>query len=250
MSKKISIKQSIKNLIPFFLIKALNRIGIIKHYIPPVKKISFGDFKSVVPFSKQFGYDRGGAIDRYYIESFLKSESGKIKGTVLEIGDNYYTQLFGGSQVEKSEILHIDESNPSATIIADISNAPHINDNSFDCIILTQTLHLIYNYKEALQTCHRILKPGGTLLLTVPGITPIDYGEWNNTWYYSFTDKAMVKMMKEIFANSEININVYGNVFVATCFLYGLGLNEIPKDKLDYIDPQYQVIISVKATKL
>ncbi len=79
---------------------------------------------------------------------------------MLEIGDNEYTLKFGKSSVTKSEILHVKEKNPNATIIGDISYAPQISDNSFDCIVLTQTLHLIYDFKQALATCYRILKPG------------------------------------------------------------------------------------------
>ena len=56
--------------------------------------------------------------------------------------------------------------------------------------------------------------------------------------------------MEEVFTNGTIDINVYGNVFVASCFLFGMGIGEVPKEKLDYMDPQYQVIISVKTIKI
>nr|MDQ6890483.1 methyltransferase domain-containing protein [Bacteroidota bacterium] len=124
-----------------------------------------------------------------------------------------------------------------------------IPDNTFDAIILTQTLHLIYDFKAALSTCHRILKPGGTLLLTVPGITPIDRGEWNKTWYWSFTDKALKKLIPETFPSGDSEIQSFGNVFIATAFLYGMGIGEVEKSKLDVHDPAFQVIITVKATK-
>lgn len=213
------------------------------------RKVNTGDLDRLTPLSKEFGFDRGGAIDRYYIENFLRKEAAHIKGRVLEIGDNAYTMCFGGENVVQSDILHVNESNKSATIIGDISNAPQIPDNAFDCIVLTQTLHLIYDFKEALQTCYRILKPGGCLLLTVPGITPIDHDEWKETWYWSFTDKAMKKVMAETFPGGDIEVNAYGNVFVATAFLYGMGLPEVPVEKLDYYDQHFQVIISVKAIK-
>lgn len=216
---------------------------------PAVGKVKFGDFERHTPFSTQFGYDRGGPVDRYYIENFLGQAAPLVKGRVLEIGDNAYTLHYGGDQVTQSDILHVDDSNPQATLVGDISNAPHIPDNTFDCIILTQTLHLIYHFKEALHTCFRILKPGGTLLLTVPGITPIDHGEWKETWYWSFTDKSMKRLLEETFPGGDLEVYPFGNVFAATAFLYGLGLPEVPGDHLDYNDFQYQVIITVKATK-
>lgn len=211
--------------------------------------VKLGDFNRTTPFSTQFGYDRGGPVDRFYIENFLEREALSVRGRALEIGDNAYTMLYGGDRITKSDILHVDDSNPNATLVGDISNAPDLPDNTFDCIILTQTLHLIYNFKDALRTCHRILKPGGTLLLTVPGITPIDHGEWKDTWYWAFTDKAMQRLMEETFPDSEIEVHPFGNVFTATAFLYGMGLPEVPSDKLSYNDPHYQVIITVKATK-
>jgi ubiquinone/menaquinone biosynthesis C-methylase UbiE len=135
------------------------------------------------------------------------------------------------------------------TFIGDLTNAPQIPSDSFDCIILTQTLHLIYDFKAALHTCYRMLKPGGTLLLTVPGITHIDKDEWKEYWLWAFTNKSMEKIFQETFPKANVDIQTYGNVYVASAFLYGLGLPEVRKDFLDKHDPSYQVIISVKATK-
>lgn len=243
------MKSKVKRLAPAFSLRLLHKLGLFRRFVPPAGKVDFGDFNRNTPFSKMFGYDRGGPVDRYYIEGFLSKESGNIKGRVLEIGDNEYTLRFGGSKIAQSDILHIDDSNPAATFIGDISNAPHLPDNAFNCIILTQTLHLIYDFKEALKTCHRILMPGGTLLLTVPGITPIDHGEWKSIWYWSFTDKAMTKVMEETFPQSKVVVNTYGNVFAASAFLYGLGLTEIPQNRLDHHDPHFQVIVTVTAQK-
>jgi ubiquinone/menaquinone biosynthesis C-methylase UbiE len=143
----------------------------------------------------------------------------------------------------------VDATNPKATFIGDLSNAPQLPDNAFDCIVLTQTLHLIYDIKGALATCYRILKPGGALLLTSPGITPIDHGEWKKTWYWSFTDKALIKLFEESFPVSNVEVKTFGNVFVATAFLYGMGVTEVPQTSLDYHYPHFQVIITVKAVK-
>lgn len=201
------------------------------------------------PLSTEFGYDRGGPVDRYYIENFLQSQSVYIRGSVLEIGDNAYTLRFGGGRVEKSDVLHVDEHHPQATLTGDLSHLPHVPDNSFDCIILTQTLHLIYHYQDALKTCHRILRPGGRLLLTVPGITPIDHGEWEQSWFWSFTGRSVTRMLLELFPPEGIEIETHGNVLVASAFLYGRGLPELKKEQMDFRDPHYQVIIAAVAAK-
>ena len=220
-----------------------------KPKLPLVGKVNLGSLNRTQPFSSEFGYDRGGPIDRYYIENFLKESSPSIKGRVLEIGDNSYTLKFGGNKVTKSDILHIDDSNEQATFIGDLSNAPHIPSNTFDCIVLTQTLHLIYDFKGAIETCHRLLKQGGTLLITVPGISHIAQDEWGKYWLWSFTDASMQRIMGEHFAEDKISIKTYGNVLVASAFLYGMGLLEIKKEQLDQHDPHYQLTITVRAIK-
>jgi SAM-dependent methyltransferase len=214
-----------------------------------VGKVKPGDFERLTPFSFDFGFDRGGAIDRYYVEYFLNENKSAIKGRVLEIGDNDYTLRFGANAVLQSDILHIDEKHSKATFIGDLSDAPHVPSNSFDCIILTQTLHFIYDFRAALQTCYRILKPGGCLLLTAPGISHLDRGEWKEYWLYAFTDKSMKRLMHDVFHSESAEIRTYGNVYVAAAFLYGMGLPEFNKKYLSYNDPSYQVIISVKVIK-
>lgn len=247
-SYKMPLKKRLKKIIPNFVQRGLFRMGVMNHFIPSVGNIQTGDFNRVTPFSKEFGYDRGGPVDRYYIENFLQSNASAIKGHVLEIGDNEYTLGFGKSAVTKSDILHIDPSYTKATIIGDLSDAPQIADNTYDCIVLTQTLHLIYNYKAAVQTCYRVLKHGGVLLMTVPGITHIDQGEWKNNWLWAFTGASIKRLLSEVFP-SPAEVHTYGNVFIASAFLYGMGVKEVKKKQLDYNDPHYQVIITAKAIK-
>lgn len=242
------LKQLIVRSAPAFSLRWLNKAGLYKKYKPAVGSVSMNDMDRVTPFCNEFGYKRGGPIDRYYIENFLTAQKQFIKGRVLEIGDNEYTLKFG-SEVIQSDVLHVNASNPVATIIGDLTSAPQIPDNTFDCIILTQTLHLIYDYKAALQTIKRILKPRGILLMTSPGITPIDQSDWNETWYWSFTDKSIKKLLSESFTVDKIQVETFGNVYAATTFLFGMGLPEVSKEKLNHNDPQYQVIITAIAKK-
>lgn len=211
--------------------------------------VNLGHLNRVTPFSTQFGYDRGGPVDRYYIENFLEQHASLIKGRILEIGDNEYTLRYGGNKITQSDILHVDSSNPRATYVGDLCNLPQVASDSYDCIILTQTLHLIFEWSKALETCYRILKPGGVLLLTVPGISHIDQGEWNKNWLWSFTRASVERMLAGSFLPANIKIQTYGNVLAATAFLFGMGLPEVEKNKLDVVDPHYQVIIVASAFK-
>jgi glycosyltransferase involved in cell wall biosynthesis len=217
--------------------------------VPAIGKVNLGHLNRTTPFSTQFGYDRGGPVDRYFIEKFLVANASNILGRVLEIGDNEYTMKYGQLRVSKSEVLHIDSSNLKATIIGDLTNVPQLADESFDCIILTQTLQLIYNYKDAIATCFRILKPGGTLLITVPGISQIASDQWADNWCWSFTSFSITKSLQEFFAHDQVKVESFGNVLLATGFLYGMGIGEMKAQELEYNDPHYQLVISAIAVK-
>jgi glycosyltransferase involved in cell wall biosynthesis len=247
--KQLKLKATLKKILPERAKKYLSKKGHYRSYIPTPGNVKAGDLERSTPFSRNFGYDRGGPVDRYYIENFLTENKSIIKGRVLEIGDNAYTLQFGGNQIVKSDVLHVYQANETVTFVGDLTNGSNIPDDAFDCIILTQTLHLIYDFKAALHTCYRILKPGGSLLLTVPGITHIDSGEWREHWLWAFTDKAMQKIFSEVFPTGKADIKTYGNVYIATTFLYGMSLQEVNKELLNEHDPSYQVIISVKITK-
>lgn len=217
---------------------------------PPVGFVRFGSLKRLKPISNDWGFDRGRPIDRYYIENFLHAHREDIKNNVLEIGYNTYTKNYGGEKVTKSDVLHVKENNPGVTIIGDLSCGENIPSNQYNCIILTQTLQTIYDLESTVKTIFRILKPGGVLLATVPGICKISRYDMDNWGYYwSFTSVSVKKLFSKCFPEGNLSIESHGNVLAATALLYGLADREIAKSKLDYKDPDYEVIITLRAKK-
>jgi SAM-dependent methyltransferase len=218
-------------------------------YTPPVGGVRLGSLRRVTPLSREFGYDRGLPIDRYYIERFLSAHASDIRGHVLEIADDTYTRRFGGSRVTKSDVLHV-EGHPGATIVGDLTCADHIPSATFDCVILTQTLQFIYDVPAALHTVRRVLKPGGVVLATVPGITPIsryDLERWG--CYWAFTSLSVRRLFESVFSAGRISIEAQGNVLAASAFLYGMAAEELEQRELDACDPDYQVIITVRTVR-
>ncbi|MGV7223725.1 MAG: class I SAM-dependent methyltransferase [Nitrospinales bacterium] len=217
---------------------------------PPPGWVRMGNLRRVTPISHMFGYDRGRPIDRYYIEQFLARYADDIRGHVLESDDAAYTRTFGGDRVTHSDVLHKTDDNPRATIVADLTCADQIPSNTFDCIILTQVLLFIYDVRAAIKTLYRILKPGGVVLVTVPGITPICHPEMERYGqYWSFTSLSIKKMFEEFFPAGNTRVETYGNVLVANAFLYGLAVRELRQKELDYNDPGYELIITLRAEK-
>ena len=233
------------------LLRRLDRSRVIRRLLgltpsPARGRVRFGDLRRTRPVASDFGYARGGPVDRYYIESFLERHDTDVRGRVLEVGDDAYTRRFGGDRVERADVLHIDNVGGS-TYSGDISEGSFLPDDTFDCIILTQTLHLVYDFPAALRTIRRILRPGGVLLLTVPGISNMDSGEWGSSWYYSFTHLALQRMAEESLPGFDVEITSYGNVLAAVGFLHGLSVNELTRAELDDHHRPYSLIHALRA---
>lgn len=206
--------------------------------------------QSLVPVSRVFGFDRGTPIDRYYIEDFLARNAHLIRGRVLEIGDASYTRRFGGMRVTHSDVLHAETGNPKATIAGDLASGSGVPDAAFDCIILTQVLPFILDVRAALSTCRRALKSGGVVLATVPGISQIsryDMDRWGDYW--RFTDLSARRLFEEAFPKGPVEVASFGNVLVATRFLQGLAVEDLRAGDLEHNDPDYQLIITIKAER-
>jgi len=215
--------------------------------------VRFGSLRRLKPISRDWGDDRGGPIDRYYITSFLDRHREDVHGRVLEIAEDVYATWFGDDRVTKIDILEFRKGeHPRATFIGDLADAPQLPSDTFDCVILTQTLQLIYDLRAAVGTVHRILRPGGVVLVTVPGITPInrqDSESWGDSWCWSFTVLSTRKLFEEHFPADAIEVESFGNVLTASSFLYGLGRGELTRHELDYRDADYEMLIALRATK-
>jgi SAM-dependent methyltransferase len=181
----------------------------------------------------------------------LLANSKDIRGHVLEIGDDHYTRKFGGANVAQSDVLHVTTGNPKATIVADLTMDDVIPSGTFDCIIFTQTLQMIYDLRAALRTVYRILKPGAVLLATTHGISKIHRHENRDPWgeYWHFTTQSAHRVFAEIFGKNNIYVSAKGNVLSAIAFLHGLAADELGAQELEYVDPNYELLITIRAVK-
>lgn len=214
------------------------------------EKLLYKYLLNTLPVSRSFGFDRGLPIDRYYIEKFLSMNSSLIRGHVLEIAEPFYSKKFGKTGIDKISVLHVEETGFDGDITGDLATGKGIPEGVFDCFIQTQTLLCIYNFKEALANSVKLLKPGGVMLLTVPGISQIsrfDMDRWGHYW--SFTDLSTRMLLEELIPRENVTINTYGNVKAAAAFLYGLSCDDLRKDDLDFYDPDYQITITAVVRK-
>jgi SAM-dependent methyltransferase len=223
--------------------------GLRRRRRPRLGRVDLGDLTSTAPVSGDFGWRRGLPVDRHYVEQFLERHRADIRGRVLEVGDAAYSERFGGAAITRQDVLHVHADNPAATIVGDLSRPDVLPDGAFDCIVLTQTLHLVYDLRAAAAALHRALVPGGVLLLTVPGISQVDRGEWGADWFWSMTPAAVGRLLGDAFGSREVEVAGHGNVYAATTFLQGLALSEVDTRKLDVVDDAYPVIVTARAVR-
>lgn len=209
--------------------------------------------RRVTPYRIEFGQRRGQCIDRYYIEEFLASHRDVIRGRVAEFCDSEYISRFGGDQVVQVDVLDVNERNYDRTLTVDLAKPHEAPEALFDCIIATQVLLVIRDYRAAIRALHKMLKDGGVLLVTVPGISPLVTGDLiggaGDDWW-RFTRRSAEYEFGSVFGTGQVRAQTYGNVLTATAFLHGLVSEELKVEELAHHDPLYEVVIGIKATKV
>jgi FkbM family methyltransferase len=195
------------------------------------------------PLSRKFGLDIGHSIARHYIDEFIASHRDLIRGRVLEIGDNHYTRTFG-SNVTESFVLTADATAGDA-IEGDLASGRNVPSEFFDCFICTQTLQCIFEMEQALCNSVGCLAPGGTLLLTVSGISQIsryDFERWGEYWRY--TTEGIESLFRKIAPEADIKVSSRGNLAAAQAYLDGCPVERLSDDVLKIDDPDYQLIVT------
>jgi len=87
---------------------------------------------------------------------------------------------------------------PLVNVVASAGQLPFASD-SFDVVVCTQVLEYVARPQEAVAEMHRVLKAGGSLLLSVPSVFPRD----SDPEYWRFLPSG-VRMMLSGFTQVEI----------------------------------------------
>lgn len=198
------------------------------------------------PLSTRWGFDRGLPAHRYYINLFLREFAGDIRGRCLEFQDRTYLSQFAGPEVTAQDVIHIDDTNPDATVIGDITRPDTIPADTFDCIICTHVLHVIYDFNAALAGMHRMLKPGGVLLIAVPQVSMCDESA-GELW--RFTRLGLHQALSRCFGDRNVTTRAYGNSLVAAGELRGMVADEFTRSELHEHDPSFAIEACGRAMK-
>ena len=195
------------------------------------------------PLSDDHGLSRGTPLDRRYIEEFLSKHRDVIRGNVLELEDSTYTERFGDAS--GSEVLDIDQANSHATLIADLTQPGSLPVSAYDCIILTQTLHLLSEPAVCIENCNAALKPEGSLLLTAPALSRIS-PTYPNADFWRFTPNG-IRQLFEKHWTGPFTVSSFGNLRICIGFLIARTVEETPQDAFIVNDPRFPLTVAVHA---
>jgi SAM-dependent methyltransferase len=159
-----------------------------------------------------------------------------------------YTERFGGTRVTRADVLDIDPRNLRATIVADLGEPGSLPPNRFECIIFTQTLHLIPDMPVAMANVWQALRPGGVLLVTVPALGRHDTAEGFHHDRWRVTQTGLDWMLGAL-PSACWETTTFGNALTCAAFLYGLAAEEMQPAELEYADPQYPLIVGARAVR-
>lgn len=128
-----------------------------------------------------------------------------ISGEVLDLGgDNnsdYHELLRGEYRITTANLRGVD-----ANLSVDLENKLEIIDNSFDGVVCLNVLEHVFDSCNVVSETYRVLKPGGSLVLSTPFIFNV-HGSPND--YFRFTDSALKKMLV-LQGYEQINIKTIG----------------------------------------
>ncbi len=202
----------------------------------------------LAPLSVLSGNERGQPLHRYYIDRFFGEFRQDVRGRVLEFQNDQYASRFGGSNIQKLDILHKEGSGHSkrATIIADLTRPNNIPSDYYDCVICTRVLHIVRDLPAILSEMRRILRPGGVLLAAVP-MTDMIEPWWHELW--RFTPEGFGELVGSAFGSENVQIRAYGNSLVAAASMCGLTVEEFSRRELDTFDGRFAIEVCARAIK-
>jgi len=153
-------------------------------------------------------------------------------GDVLDVGAQYcpYFPLFADKCNSYTSMDIVDT--PIVDIVCNAENM-QTSDCSYDLVLCTQVLEHCDHPQRIIDECHRVLKPGGTLVATAPSLYPV-HGYPADNWRfmpdgfrYLLRAFSNVEILGELdFAESLASVNChYGHVLTGRMGMLGTAIN-------------------------
>ncbi|MEX2233485.1 MAG: methyltransferase domain-containing protein [Cyclobacteriaceae bacterium] len=148
-----------------------------------------------------------------------------IQGDVLEVGCGEgrgialltrYAQSFTAVDKIRPVIEDLQKKYPAARLInMSIPPLTGLDDNAYDVVVSFQVIEHIRNDRLFLQEIHRVLKPGGTALLTTPNRK---LSLTRNPWHIrEYLPEELERLARKIYFHTEVK-GIAGNEKVMTYY--------------------------------
>ncbi len=219
---------------------------------PSSLRARFGDFARLAPISEACAGDRGLPIDRYYAEKWLASMGQHMRGRILEVVTDLSDSDGDGYIAPGAEVVRVAPDGPD--LIARLGSMTDAGAGRFDCLVMPHVLQTAFDIGTAIRVAYDALTPGGALLATLPGITPLgvfgrEYDAGCDRQCWSFTSKSAGRLFETYALSARLSISAQGNVLAAIALMQGLSAAELTTEELDAMDADYEVVIGVCVRK-
>lgn len=163
----------------------------------------------------------------------IKNEAKDVSGVLLDFGcgKKPYEKLFKnvslyiGVDIEVSGHNH---KNSNIDFYYDGKRLP-FEPNTFDIIFASEVLEHVPNHDDIFKEFHRVLKPGGKILITIPFL----WGEHEEPYdFIRFTNFGIVNVLQQ-YGFNQIKVSKIGGSFETLCQLFSAHIFEsLPKKRL------------------
>jgi len=201
------------------------------------------------PFDGFWAWSRGTPVHRWYLDRFIEEHRADIRGHVLEFSEDRYATRYGGEKVTKLDILDLEATNKVATLVADLTKPNSLPSAAFDCILCTHVLHVVGDYPAMLAEFHRLLAPGGVLLIAVPQVSMVAPKSMGWIEYWRFTPAGLGLALEKTFGTGNVGSRGYGNSLTSAAEIRGLAAEDLTARELAVDDPRFSVEVCARAVK-
>lgn len=144
--------------------------GVKKDIIPSRDKMKWTDWRKMnYKFFQKFNYQNKKVVD-------------------LGAGKGHFRDLFRGSEYTAVDFYPYE----GIDIVADLTKPLPLESENYDYVILSNVLEHIPDPQALMKECHRILKKGGQVLITVPFFIKLHQQPYD---FFRYTEYALQNLL-------------------------------------------------------
>lgn len=139
-----------------------------------------------------------------FLRSILNKYWSRIGGSVLVIGAGHADYSAVLPHATSITLTDIDSSLKDLDVVCDCTSLPFAND-SFDSVVMIEVLEHVFDFSAAIAEAFRVLKPGGTILLSTPFLFPKHGDPFD---FHRFTDTSLSRHLEQF---SSMSVQGFGS---------------------------------------